>query len=333
VANTTISQTTLGSNRFHKGSEEMPRCHDVAQEGFLSLVLASWLGVAVEAFRVFSGGLAFGVKRWRTLSKLMGCRVKGVFGGDVVAGMGIGFSSCIRAFLAGLILLVACLLCATQAKAQAVPAFEQCTPELFLMQTRTADSDSPTVLSRYGFDQITGAVSLEELGETSRAYNAAGYNSEDDYIYALQRGGNRLLRIGSNGESELLGAVAGLPNERFNAGEIAPDGAYYVQRDNNEGFLYVVDVTSLTASRITLNRSINVSDLAWHSQTGRVEDGMASTPSGDRAGVCAPLILALERCSTSDGLVPSAVRSVPCSALRMVSSAETMAGASISSIW
>jgi uncharacterized repeat protein (TIGR01451 family) len=135
------------------------------------------------------------------------------------------------------------------------PSFGMCDARMYLAQ------GGPTQL--YQFDTSNNPFQYTPIGSASTAYNAAGRHPQDGYIYAL--GGNpvTLIRIGSDGIAQNLGAVSGLPNGYYQNGEVAPDGSYYVKIQNTNQ-LYRIDVNTRTAQLITLSQTVNSGDMAWH---------------------------------------------------------------------
>ncbi|MGI6855383.1 DUF7507 domain-containing protein [Mesorhizobium sp. 1B3] len=127
-----------------------------------------------------------------------------------------------------------------------------CSSNMYLAQ------NTPTQLFR--FDTSSNPFVVSPVGSASPVnYNAAAYNPVDNYIYALDTSAN-LIRIGAGGGVLTLGAVTNLPGTSI-AGEIGPDGTYYVI---NGARLYRINLTTRVASSVALSRSINVQDLAWH---------------------------------------------------------------------
>jgi len=72
-------------------------------------------------------------------------------------------------------------------------------------------------------------------------YNALGYNSVDNFLYALY--GNELLKIDKNGNIKNLGEVEGLRDVQLYAGAFDRDGYYYVTGDGNYSTtIYKIDI-------------------------------------------------------------------------------------------
>jgi len=121
--------------------------------------------------------------------------------------------------------------------------------------------------------QGTGYVFEDEGSAAAVQYNALGFNSLDNYLYAISLpvGDDvaHLLRIGSDGVIVDLGAVSGLEDVANDSGynqgafgEGADAGVLYVRSLTNNS-IFAVDVASQTAERIQLSRAVdNLSDFA-----------------------------------------------------------------------
>ncbi|MEZ0472843.1 DUF6923 family protein, partial [Luteimonas salinilitoris] len=142
------------------------------------------------------------------------------------------------------------------------PDFGACDATMYLMQ------GGPTALLR--IDTSTNPFTYPPLGSAAVTYNAAAYNPVDNYIYASGQvdGQHVLLRIGSDGSAENLGAVSGGGIDTvaadLNTGEIGPDGFYYVKGSQSTNQAWRVDLATRTATLITLSESVWLSDWAWH---------------------------------------------------------------------
>jgi uncharacterized repeat protein (TIGR01451 family) len=138
----------------------------------------------------------------------------------------------------------------------AQPGLGMCDGRMYLTQ------GVPTQL--YQFDTSNNPFQYTPIGAASVGYNAAGRHSQDGYIYALSGfAPTTLVRIGSDGSAQTLGAVTGLPDGGYQSGEVAPDGSYYVKIQNTNQ-LYRIDVNTRTAQLVTLSQSVNSGDMAWH---------------------------------------------------------------------
>ncbi|KRG67729.1 hypothetical protein ABB27_09210 [Stenotrophomonas terrae] len=147
--------------------------------------------------------------------------------------------------------------------------FSQCSPDMFISQA--ASGQDNTTLSRV--DTSSVPFTLIPLGTGSVPYNAVGYRPADNFLYGIRIGNTNLVRIHSDGSTEVLGAVSGLPaptsppvNNSYNAGEIGTDGFLYVKTQNVVSAIYRIDLTTLpgTATRINLiGGTVSGADLAW----------------------------------------------------------------------
>lgn len=151
-----------------------------------------------------------------------------------------------------------------------VPDFSTCDERLWLTQ------GGPTDLFSVGM--TTNPFTFNNEGGETFAHNAAGFHPTDYYGYAIQSGPTaNLLRLGSNGQTENLGAISGIPaSSSIDTGEIADDGAYYVIGNTAPDILYRVDIGTVSATPITLSRAVNVADLAWSGGRLYTKEGSSS---------------------------------------------------------
>lgn len=134
--------------------------------------------------------------------------------------------------------------------------------------------NAPTVLGQVeqnadgsGFD-LTTIIEAGELG-----YNALGFNTVDNYLYATKNGSNQLLQIAADGTITNLGSVAGLPaNLNYNQGTFglgADAGKYYVRgldgtSQMNSVFAVEVNEPGFPVTTLELDGSVpNVSDIVY----------------------------------------------------------------------
>lgn len=149
--------------------------------------------------------------------------------------------------------------------------FPQCGPEMYISQAPNGQTN--TTLSKVDTNSIP--FTLETMGTGSTPYNAIGYRPADNLIYGIQIGSNRLVRVYSDGSTQVLGAVSGLPatfpsppqDNSYNAGEIGTDGFLYVKSQSDVTQIYRIDLTnpaSATATRINLvGGTVSGADFAW----------------------------------------------------------------------
>lgn len=147
--------------------------------------------------------------------------------------------------------------------------FPQCSPDMFISQAPTGQDN--TTLSRV--DTSAVPFTLIPIGTGSVPYNAIGFRAADNFLYGIRIGTTNLVRIHSDGSTEVLGAVSGLPappgtpvNNTYNAGEIGTDGFLYVKTQSTVSAIYRIDLSTLpgTATRINLTGgTVSGADFAW----------------------------------------------------------------------
>ncbi len=128
-----------------------------------------------------------------------------------------------------------------------------------------------TNTSLYEVSTSTNPFTYPIVGTASGInYNAIGLNPLDGFIYGILAGSNELIRVSADGNYNNLGAITGLPTGvTYNAGEIDNLGNYYVKVNTSNNQLYKINLSTASASVITLSSSINVPDIAF-----RVIDGL-----------------------------------------------------------
>ncbi|WP_444935289.1 DUF6923 family protein [Microbulbifer sp. JMSA004] len=229
---------------------------------------------------VYSGQLAF---LWGG-----GCVVRSCCG-KAVASLGKGVLQVLRVVLAiayGLMGWSA----STQAQVQPMPA---CDSSLYLTQTVVLNTP-PTELIR--FDTSSDPFDFTVLGRAANeVYNGTAFNPSDNYLYAIRRGTNVLLRVGRDGSVEELGAIQNLPvpdpnnfPEGYVSGEIDPDGNYYVRRNGLRNILYRINISNRRAFSITTSLTFLAADLAWHNDRLYAVGSQSTTGNRDRLFVINP---------------------------------------------
>lgn len=135
-----------------------------------------------------------------------------------------------------------------------------CTTKLYLSQTN----------SIYEVVTSSNPLTYPLIGAASVNYNSTAINPLNGVMYGIQTPtSNVLLAINADGTSVNLGAVSGLPTGvTFNSGEIDNLGNYYVKVNTDNNQLYRINLTTLTATLITLNSSVNLPDIAFNVTTG-----------------------------------------------------------------
>ncbi|MGK6341155.1 DUF6923 family protein [Chryseobacterium sp. DT-3] len=135
-----------------------------------------------------------------------------------------------------------------------------CTTNMYLSQLNTL----------YNVDTTTNPFTYTQIGPASATnYNAIGINPLDGFMYGMLASSNTIIRINANGTYNTLGTVTGLPGAViYNAGEIDNLGNYYVKLNTNNNQIYRINLTTLTATLITLSASVNLPDMAYSITTG-----------------------------------------------------------------
>ncbi|WP_229212865.1 T9SS type A sorting domain-containing protein [Dyadobacter soli] len=148
-------------------------------------------------------------------------------------------------------------------------------------------SEAGTNSNLYSYNVATGARAL--LSELTVNANAVAYNTLDNYLWGLIATTNRVVKIGSNGGSQMF-TVPNLPNPSagYNVGDIIGNG-YLLFYDRTETRYYVVDLDASRATYLqlvdptasfvldtapygnqfsTAPAVLNLSDLAYNPATG-----------------------------------------------------------------
>ncbi|MBF5007003.1 DUF11 domain-containing protein [Diaphorobacter caeni] len=152
-----------------------------------------------------------------------------------------------------------CIAAWGQVAAQTTP----CNGMLYV--SNAAGNDTKTFFNN--INTATNPPTLSNLGATGGVnYNALGYNPVDEYFYGMKYEGNTLLRVNSNGSVTVVGNVGGLPSgnlKAFTSGAFDIAGNYYIKVQGDTKTIYVVDVVTLKFTTVTLNKAIEVSDMAF----------------------------------------------------------------------
>src|SRR5690554_6439701 len=131
-------------------------------------------------------------------------------------------------------------------------------------------SGNPTQF--YVFDSSVNPFTHSPVGANSGIlYNAIAINPIDGKMYGMRYSGgcyNHIIEIHTDGTNTSLGAVANLPDVAYNSGEIDSDGNYYVKPTGLINILQKINLTTLTATEITLSSNLSMSDLAYNPVTG-----------------------------------------------------------------
>jgi len=81
-------------------------------------------------------------------------------------------------------------------------------------------------------------------------YNAAGYNTVDNFVYAISSRPNHLLKVASDGSVDDLGAPTGLPADFFSAGDMLISGDALIVADSVNGEIWSVNIAGVSAEKI-----------------------------------------------------------------------------------
>ena len=114
---------------------------------------------------------------------------------------------------------------------------------------------------------------FDAIGSVGFNVNALGYRDQDNFIYGIELLTTNLIKIDAGGIGYDLGPVVGLPTPSgftgvFDAGDIFPDGFFYVQVTGLDDKVYQIDVSATPPQLVTihtLDRSIHLSDFAYNS--------------------------------------------------------------------
>lgn len=103
------------------------------------------------------------------------------------------------------------------------------------------------------------------LGPTSDATNAMGYNTEDNHIYALGTvsGDPHLFRYEHDGTVTDLGQPTGLPTTSYVAGDFDDQGNLWVRPFAAGDTIWSIDVSANTATSLTTSINTFVSELVF----------------------------------------------------------------------
>lgn len=110
----------------------------------------------------------------------------------------------------------------------------------------------------------------------NRNLQALGYNPQDNFLYASVNNTNDILKIGASGAPTLID-VPGLPAAAYEAGDVAPDGTYYLYVPSATTFRKV-NLSTLAVSSITVDFGASLPDFAI-SPDGSVLYGVSTTGS------------------------------------------------------
>lgn len=143
---------------------------------------------------------------------------------------------------------------------QCLPKFG-CTSSMYLSQTNTL----------YNIGASTNPFTYTQIGTPAASdYNAIGINPLDGFMYGMISSSRKIIRINADGTYTDLGTVGGLPGgtASYTSGEIDNLGNYYIKVGTNNNQIYKVNLTTLTATLVTLSTSVTLPDMAYSVTTG-----------------------------------------------------------------
>ncbi|MFP3591492.1 DUF6923 family protein [Chryseobacterium sp. SIMBA_038] len=121
----------------------------------------------------------------------------------------------------------------------------------------------------YNVGTSTNPFTYPLIGTSSVNYNAIGINPSNGIMYGMQNSNSsNLLMINTDGTSVNLGSITGLPASTYFAGEIDHLGNYFIKSNVNDNLLYKINLTTKTATLITLSANLNIPDFAYNITTG-----------------------------------------------------------------
>jgi hypothetical protein len=131
-----------------------------------------------------------------------------------------------------------------------------------------------------------GAVDNGELTYTNvgsahtSSYNAGGYNTVDNFIYAVSSL-REVLKIASDGTVEATG-IAGIPSDAvFVAGDVTPDGLSLIAFNATDNSVWSIDLLTVAGTQIGSLGSADVGDFAIVTAGGATTAYGIDTDSGN----------------------------------------------------
>lgn len=123
-------------------------------------------------------------------------------------------------------------------------------------------------------DASPATLTYENVGAAhTSGYNAGGYNTVDDYIYAISSL-REVLKIASDGTVEATG-IAGIPSDAsFIAGDVTPDGLSLIAVNSIDKSVWSIDLLTVAGTQIGSLGSADTGDFAI------VTDGGVTTAYG-----------------------------------------------------
>lgn len=119
-----------------------------------------------------------------------------------------------------------------------------------------------------------GSVSNGELTYTNVgsahtvAYNAGGYNTVDNFIYALEGSPANLLKVASDGTVESNAVTGVTAPTQFVAGDVSTDGQSLIAYDMSDDSVWSIDLDTFVGTEIGNLGSADVGDFAIVTEGG-----------------------------------------------------------------
>ncbi|WP_435154941.1 DUF6923 family protein [Amycolatopsis sacchari] len=134
-----------------------------------------------------------------------------------------------------------------------------CTGQVFLGQTPTG----ATQTTLYEGDFGSGTITFTPQGAASGTYNAMGYNTKDNYIYAMRGDNSALWQIDATGAAVGFGPPAGLPTDSYNIGAFDDQGRLWVTASNRT-VMYAIDpAANRVVATVNLTSGFNSGDMTF----------------------------------------------------------------------
>lgn len=125
-------------------------------------------------------------------------------------------------------------------------------------------------LGQLGEIDFANKTILDADNHAAMQLDATGYRITDNYAYGVynDNGQQLIVRIGSDGSTQTLGQIDGLPNNpgEIDAGDYGPDDLLYVTAESDPDMLFGINVDTLTVENtIQLSQDLdNVFDIAFN---------------------------------------------------------------------
>lgn len=109
-------------------------------------------------------------------------------------------------------------------------------------------------------------LTYADLGAVhSEGFNAGGYNTVDNFIYALTSAPTNLIKIASDGSYESVGSLSGAdPSHNYLAGDVSTDGLSLIAVDYTDKSVWSIDLDTAVGTQIgtTEPSTVDFGDIA-----------------------------------------------------------------------